>query len=230
MKGGLIHTAVFTACLAAAVAAPAKDIRTVRAIEFKGLRLLSKYDVVRGARFKAVERGIVIDMESLEKALAGNGFISSSRVEESKGRLIITVAEKVPAIILAVEGKSGYSLYELDANHAVISKNNVHTDLVPVLYEQAGKPGAGGLPGGLKNILSFMAGVRKNDAALYREISEIYPAGSAVRILLRGRKTGYIVKPEEGEFIRLKYIAGYCDRTGRSPEEINLSGNAVVVR
>jgi hypothetical protein len=230
MKKVLVHTAVFTVCLAATVAVPAKDLRAVKAIEFKGLRLLSKYDVIRGSRIKAVDRGIVIDMESLEKALAGNGFISSYRVEESRGRLIITVTEKTPAIILAAEGRGGYTLYELDADSAIISKNNVHTDMVPVLYAQAGSPGAGGLPGGVKSILSLLAGVKKRDAALYREISEVYPAGGAIRVLLRGRKTGFILKPEEGEFIRLKYTAGYCDRTGRSPEEINLSGNAVVVR
>jgi hypothetical protein len=222
MKGGIVHIAVLGICLAAA-AAPAKDLRAVKAIEFRGLRLLSKYDIVRGVRFRAVDRGIVIDMDSLEKALSGNSFLSSYRVEESRGRLIVTVAEKKPVLIMAVEGKGGCSLYELDADHAVISRNCVHTDLVPVLYARAGKSGAG-------TILSLLAGIRKRDAALYREISEIYPAGSAVRVLLRGRRTGFILKPEEQEFIKLKYIAGYCDRTERSPEEINLSGNPVVVR
>jgi hypothetical protein len=231
MKINRFHGAAVLAFLILANGtAPANDIRKVKAIEFKGLKLMSKYSIIRGSRIKAVNDGIAIDMDSLEKSLSGNKFIKSYRVEENRGRLIVSVVEKKPVMIMSVARSGGSVLYEMDADHAIISKNNVHTDRVPVLFVTAADIAADAASGRIKDLFSVLAGAQRRNSAVYRELSEIHFAGNSIKVILRGRKTGFIMKPDETGFLKLKYIVGYCDHVAQYPEEINLSDNEVVVR
>jgi hypothetical protein len=211
-------------------AAHAGAVWRVKAIEFKGLQLMSKYDIIRGARVDALPDGIAVDMDSLERALSRNSFIQSYRVDEYRGRLIVSVTEKKPELIMSVARGDRSVLYELDAAHAIISKNNVHTDRVPVLNVAAEDIAADAVTGRIKGLFSVLARVRERNLVVYRELSEIFFDGSGIRVILRGRKTVFAMKPDETGFLRLKYIVGYCDHEGQYPEEINLSGNEVIVR
>jgi hypothetical protein len=211
-------------------AALAGTVRRVNAIEFKGLKLMSKYDIIRGTRIEALNNGIAVDMDSLEKALSGNLFIKSYRVEESRGRLIVSVIEKKPELIISVARGERSVLYELDANHSIISKNNVHTDRVPVLNVTAEDIAADAETGRIQGLFSVLARVRVRNRVVYRELSEIYFAGNGIRVVLRGRKTIFSMKPDETDFLKLRYIVGYCDHEEQYPEEINLSDNEVIVR
>ncbi len=231
MKAVMTHAAVIATCLAAAGGiALAGDVRKVKAVDFRGLKLLSKYDLVRNVRLKAADDGIVIDLESLGRALAGNRFIKSYRVEESGGRLIVSVAEKKPELVMAVERKDGTALYELDAAHAVISKNSVHTDRVPVLCLTGDDMAADAADGRVRDLFTLLGRIKKSQPSVYGELSELRLDGKEIRVTLKGRKTDFIMRPLERDFIKLRYIAGYCDRAGRYPDEINLTGDAVIVR
>ncbi|MBP7738117.1 MAG: hypothetical protein KA369_19230 [Spirochaetes bacterium] len=222
--------AIIAALILGCGAGRGADIRTVRAIEFKGLRLLSKYEVVRGARLKAVKGGIAVDVDSLEKALEKNAFLASYSVHESGQRLVVTVEEKRPALVIAALKGGRVYFYELDVNRAVISRNAAHSGRVPFVYV-AGEDMERGVPSArLMNILSILDRVREQNTSLYRELSEMYCNENSVRVVLRGRKTGFILKPDIMEFTRLNYIAGYCDHAERYPDEIDMTGGAVVVR
>ncbi len=218
-------------CLAAAGrAVMADDIRKVRSVEFRGLGLLSKYDVIRGARIKAVNDGIIVDVESVGRVLSRNSFLASYGVKETGGRLVITVEEKKPVLIVAVERGGRTALYELDASGAVISKDNVHAGRLPVLVLGADDFSDGAATARTRSLLSLLEMVRRSNAALYRELAEVSAGEGIIRVTLRGRMTEYILDPEPGDFTRLAYVAGYCDRRERYPEEINLTGNTVIVR
>ncbi len=231
MKGtARIITTVLVAALLPHGAAHAADIRMVKAIEFKGLKLLSKYEVVRGARLKAVANGIAVDVDSLEKALEKNAFLASYSVDESGKKLIVTVEEKKPALVLATVKEGRTYLYELDRNRAVISKNFVHTGRVPFIYVSGDDADRGPLSGQVRQLLTVLDRVREQNAVIYRELSEIYCNGNSIRVVLRGRKTVFTMKPDAADFIKLKYVAGYCDHAERYPEEIDITGSVVVVR
>jgi len=231
MRTGLVHAAAILACLSAAGGIGlAGDVRTVKAVDFRGLKLLSKYDLVRDVSLKAVDDGIVIDIDSLGRALAGNRFLKAYRVTESGGRLIVSIVEKEPALVMAVAREKGTALYELDDSRAVISRNDVHTDRVPVLCLTGDDMTADTADGRVRGLLDLLGRVRKSHPALYGEISEVRLDGKELLVTLRGRRTGFIMGPRERDFIKLRYIAGYCDRAGRYPEEINLTGDMVVVR
>jgi hypothetical protein len=222
--------AILAAVTLSGGAASAADIRMVRAIEFRGLKLLSKYEVVRGARIKAVSGGIAIDADSLEKALEGNAFLSSHRIDEKGGRLIVTVEEKKPALVLAAEKGGRTYLYELDLSHAVISRHAPHTGRVPFIYLSGDDAASGPASQRARALFAVLDRVREQNVVIYRELSEIYCNENSIRVVLRGRKTGFIMKPDVEDFIKLKYVAGYCDREGRYPDEIDMTGGSVVVR
>ncbi|OHD65524.1 MAG: hypothetical protein A2176_14155 [Spirochaetes bacterium RBG_13_51_14] len=225
-----VSIAVLLCMMASGGDAIAGDIRKVKSIQFRGLRLLTKYDVIRGVRLEAAADGIVIDVDSLERALSGNSLIKSFGIEESGGRLMVSVAERRPVLIAVVAGKDGSSLYELDEDHAIISKNDVHTDRVPVLYLVSLKLSADGATGRVRSLISLLERVKRKIAPLYREIAEIYLDETSIRVVARGRRTSFVLRPRDTDFIKLRYIIGYCDRTGECPEEINLSDNPVIVR
>jgi hypothetical protein len=231
MKGtGVKLAAIIAGLTIISGAAFAGDIRTVRAIEFRGLRLLSKYELVRGVRLKAVATGIAIDVDSLEEALEGSTFLKSHSVDEKDGRLIITVEEKKPALVLVTVKGGRNHMYELDGDRAVISKDIVHTGRVPFIYVSGDDAGPGLVSERAGMLLPVLDRVREQNAVIYRQLSEIYCNENSIRVVLRGRKTGFIMRPDVASFIKLKYVAGYCDHEGRYPEEIDITGSAVVVR
>lgn len=230
MKGMILNMMILAWLAFASDAAFAADIRTVKAIEFRGLKLLSKYELLRGTRLKSVARGIVIDVGSLEEAMEKNAFLASYTVNEKGERLIVSVVEKKPVLVLAaVKGGRTY-LYELDRDRAVISRNAVHTGRVPFIFVPADDTDRGPVSGRVRELLSVLDRVREQNAVIYREISEIYCNGNSIRVVLRGRKTGFIMRPDVADFIRLKYVAGYCDHAERYPEDIDITGSAVVIR
>ncbi|HPL15465.1 MAG TPA: hypothetical protein PLM53_16185 [Spirochaetota bacterium] len=223
-------TVIMAVLAVSAGVASGADVRLVKAIEFKGLKLLSKYEVVRGARIKAVAGGIAIDVDSLEEALEKNAFLSSHSIDESGHRLVVTVEEKKPALVLAMVKGGRTHLYELDGGHAVIARDEAHTGRVPFIYAAADDAGNGPVPARVRRLLAVLGRVREQNAVIYRELSEIYCNDNSIRVVLRGRKTGFILRPDAADFMKLKYVAGYCDRAERYPEEIDMTGSAVVVR
>ncbi len=222
--------AIMAALILGCGAGRGADIRTVKAIEFKGLRLLSKYEVVRGARLKAVRGGITVDVDSLEKALEKNAFLASHSVHERGQRLVVTVEEKRPALVLASDKGGRMHFYELDGSREVISRNEVHTGRVPFVYVSGDDMERGVPSARVGNIVSLLDRVREQNPSLYRELSEMYCNENSVRVVLRGRKTGFVLRPDITEFTRLNYIAGHCDHAKRFPDEIDMTGSAVVVR
>jgi hypothetical protein len=217
--------AITIAMLAAAAALAAADARKVAAIEFRGLVNLSKYDIMRGVRYRTEGSGIIIDMDSLEDALKVNYYLESYRVDRAGGRLVVTVAEKRPAMVVVMEGARRSVVYELDGSFAILARNEVHTGRVPILCLTAGETA-----GVVRRLFAVLGRVRKSFPSLYRELSEIYLRGGGLRVVLRGRRTVFSLGADVADFARLNYLAGYCDRSGRYPEEIQIAGNEVIVR
>ena len=228
MRIGII--AILFMYLSAAGAAGAEDARKVKAVQFRGLKLLSKYDIIRGVRLKAVENGIVIDMESLGTALANNHFIKSYQVEEIGGNLVVSVREKSPSHIVVVAKGGIASIYELDADNTIISKNDVHASNLPILYITDREINSDAIQGGVKRLFEVLARVKIKNVRIYRELSEIYFMGEKIRVILRGRKTEFVLAPGENEFKKLQYITGYLDRAKKNPDEIIISDNAAIMR
>ncbi|MBN2077904.1 MAG: hypothetical protein JW838_03000 [Spirochaetes bacterium] len=208
----------------------AEDIRSVRAIEFRGLTLLSKYDIIRGTRLKASGEGIVIDVDSLENSLAGNPFVASHRVKESGGRLVVTVEERTPEWIVTAPERRGRVMCEVDAGGRIISRNDPHTAKVPVLHLGDTDLSSPGVPAEVRWVMDLLARVKASDPLTYGELSEIYIGGGRLRIYARGRRTEFIVRPVIGDFVALRHLIGICDHAKRHPGKVILGDHAAIIR
>jgi hypothetical protein len=231
MTAAAYTTLILTFCLIPLGASiGTAEVLRVKAVEFRGLACLTKYDIVRGVSLKATDRGILIDIDSLRRSLSKNDFIKNYRIDIVGGNLVVSVLEKRPAHVIVISRGGKSNTYELDAGYRVISKNIVHANNLPVLHVTDGEAGPGGLQAEVKRIFAVLAKVRQRNAAIYRELSEIYLSGGNIRVLLRGRRTDFILAPKESEFKKLRYIAGYLDRTRTYPDEIIISDNTAVIR
>ena len=70
------------------------NIAEVEQIEFKGLKNLSKYQVISNVKPRAVKNGINIDLDLLEKSLKSNKLIDTFKVVKKNNKLIINIKEK----------------------------------------------------------------------------------------------------------------------------------------
>ncbi len=215
-------------CLAAG--AGTEDIRKAKSVQFHGLRYLTKYDIVRGVGLKAVDKGIIIDVDSLRRSLSKNDFIKSYRIEEIEGGLAVSIIEKRPAHVVVVSMGGRSTTYELDAAYSVISKNTAHANILPVVHITDAEEVRGGLQASVKRLFAVLERVERRNAGIYRELSEVYLSGNSIRVILRGRKTDFVMAPRESEFVKLRYIAGYLDKTKKYPDKIIISDNAAIVR
>lgn len=208
----------------------AEDIRSVRSIEFRGLTLLSKYDIIRGARLKAAGEGIIIDVDSLEKSLAENPFVASYRVKGSGDRLVVTVEERTPEMILAAPAGRGVLICEVDDEGRILSHNDVHAAGVPVLHLGKADLSGTGVPAGVRGVMDLLARVKKQDPLTYGEISEIYVGDGRLRIYARGRRTEFVMRPLIGDFKTLRHLIGICDHSKRKPGKVVLGDHAAIIR
>jgi hypothetical protein len=229
MTARVVHICIIFFCLVPSTALPDRLIK-VRTVEFKGLRLLSKYDVIRGVRMKSTAQGIIIDMDSLTHALAGNYFIATYRIDERGATLVISIEEKKPEIIVAVEHEGISAIYELDSDHTIISKNDAHTANLPVLHIKVQDMRDNFRRDEVRRLFEVLDRVKRDRALIYRELSEIYFEGEQIRIFLRGRKTEFMLSPDENDFTILQFITGYCDRLNQYPDRITIADDAAIIQ
>ena len=214
----------------AADGALSAEMRRVKAITVRGLVNLSKYDIMSGVAYRTEGGGISVDLESLRSALVRHRFLESYTVEEADGRLVVSVKEKRPAIIVLVPSENRVSTYVFDASNNLISRDPAHAPSVPIIHVGTSDDTHESLDRRVMRILNLMAVARRRFPTLYREMEDIRWLEDEVRIRLRGRPTLFIVRGFPADFARLRYCAGLCDRTRRYPDRMRIAGNTVTVR
>jgi hypothetical protein len=205
-------------------------VKTFSSIEIRGAVYIAKEEIIGRTKLALRDKAIVADMESLEGALKSFAIIRSFDMKESDGRLIITIAEREPVALIALEGKNQVVPFELDAAMKVIAFNRVHSrSLPPVRITEADM--AGRAPAaGVRDFCSLLNVVKKKHHELYAQIDEIYYGRGVVKVHLRGRRTAFYLVPVMDNFTRLAYVAGYCDSRGIYPESITISDDKVLIR
>ncbi len=202
----------------------------VKAVEFRGLEHLSKYDLFQGVKSRSVSDGIIIDLDSLEEKLSRSRVIDRYSIRRSGGRLVITVRERVPAYTVLVRSGERTIPLELDRDFQQVSRGRLYFNIRPFIYVDRKDITDGGVSYRVKNLCRLLETARKNLPSLYVEIEELYLNGNRVTILLNNRKTEFTLKPEKKRFTMLAYMVGYLDRTKRYPESVLITGTRAVIR
>jgi hypothetical protein len=232
MKKKLIKLIIFFVvdiiCLDIAIASD--NIRRVRAIEFRGIENLSKFELFGRTRVKS-ENGIIsVDIDSLNRVLAQDPYIESFNVSESNERLIVEIKERKPVMLLAISKGGRLIPFETDANFRPISAGKVYATGLPIVIIDEKDAAGGTISGRVKNLSRLLDQIKKSDP-FYGELDEIkINSDGTLDVLLKGRRTLFKLNNGYMNFIKLKWTAGYIDRIKRNPEIVDLRNDAVVIR
>ncbi len=212
------------------IAIGADNIRKVRAIEFRGLEYLSKYELFGRTKVKS-ENGIIsVSMDSLNRVLAEEPYIESFNVSESNERLIVEIKEKKPVMLLAISRGGRLIPFETDLNFRPISAGRVYSAGFPLVIIDEKDAAGGTLSIRVKNINRMLEQLKKNDP-IYGDLDEIkINSDGSLNVVLKGRRTLFKINSGYMNFIKLKFTAGYMDRIKRNPEMVDLRTDAVVIR
>lgn len=234
MKYVTAYCAALTAVavLAAQYAAFAsRDVRRVKALEFRGLNYLGRGEVLAGVN-AAVDNGdIVIEMDGLKNSLKKNPMVRAFQFDERDGRLAVIVIENEPAYLVALVQNGKTIPVELDEKFRVISAYRAHAYDKPILICNA-EMMAGGKPSTrLIDLLCMLRDLKHRGLDVYREIAEIDATAYPVSVIrLRGRLTRFTMRLDRENLRTLNYMAGYCDERRRYPGDVQIYGERAVMK
>jgi hypothetical protein len=225
---------ILTAVLAAVLAYP-RDISAQKrveaaAVEIRGNRDLSASAVLKGADIKKTGERISVDLASLDSVLAGNPAIGSYSVRMEEDRLVVEITESGSLLVAAVISGSSTILLEVDSTMEIVSKNNLRTPNLPIIYTEGGDLAGGEFSPGFLRIAESLNSLRKSESALYREIGEIRIIEGGIALKARRRGTLFVMGDTVKDFMKLKKVLGYMDRSERRYSLCDLRQEPAVLR
>jgi hypothetical protein len=212
------------------MAIAADNIRRVKAIDFRGLEILSKYDLFVRARVKTESGNFSVNIDSLNRVLAEEPYIESFNVSESNERLIVEIKEKKPVMLLALSKGGRLIPFEADLYFKPISPGRIYSGSMPLVIIDEKDANGGTLSYRVKIISRMLEQLKKSDP-IYNELDEIrINSDGSLNVNLKGRRTLFKINSGYMNFIKLKWTAGYIDRIRRNPETVDIRTDAVVIR
>ncbi|HPA70793.1 MAG TPA: hypothetical protein PKY31_00900 [Spirochaetota bacterium] len=207
-----------------------RDVREVEGIEFRGLELLSRHEVLAGVPVKSSKKGSVIDLDALKSAIAKNGMIEKGNVGAEGNRIIVTVKERVPAHLFAVRKGNEVVPFETDARFAILSVRAVHLAGRPLVVLGEGDLRGGALSSRVRGLLAELGRLEETDNELFKEIAEIeIKNDNVLEIFLKGRKTRIILPVNGRDFRNLRYMVSLFDGQNYYPGTLRMGNGYGVI-
>ena len=206
------------------------DTVRYRAIGFKGLKNITRDEIIRRAGIRTDGSAIVIDRSLLKKTLNDTAIIRKYSLEATGENLVVTIVEKEPVIILSLEGDSETVLCELDSTFNVIAYNRIYDPKLPVLHLQTSGAGKFELNSDIVDFCDMMVKIKNKHSRFYAEIIDIDYGQECSTVRLFGRRTRFIVNNSIDNFVRLIYISGYLDSVKRYPETVHIFSDKVLIK
>jgi len=203
----------------------------VERIEFRGVKNVDKYDIIRNARAKVSEKGIIIDVEYLKEVMNGSVMIENYDVDIENNLMIITVEEKYPLfMVFRVEKNISVPCLVDEKINVLDSGRFFRTDMPIIITEKEFFESDGGseyVKGLFENLLQ-LGRERTLFAGELAEIEIIH--GRDLRVKLKSRKTDFIIKNDLNGFKKIEKSAAYLDAVNFYPESLNLKDKRVLIR
>ena len=204
-------------------AAGARDVREIAGLEIRGLKLLSRHEILAGVPVKATAKGMLIDVDSLKSSLAKNGMIEESGIEAGGDRITVTVKERVPVYLLAVRRGNEVIPFEADARMSILSVRTVHLADRPLVVLGENDLRGGVVSSRARDFLNEMGRLEESHEEIFREIAEITMRNdNMLEIFLKGRKTRIILPRDGRSFSALKYIVSLFDGRNYYPGTLRI--------
>jgi hypothetical protein len=203
----------------------------VERIEFRGVKNVDKYDIIRSAKAKVSEKGIIVNVDYLKEVMNGSVMIENYDVDIENNLLIISVEEKYPLfMVLRVEKNISIPCL-VDENRNVINSGRFfRTDMPIIITEREFFESDTGRDylGVLFDSLIQLGREKGNFSGELDEI-EINNGGD-LRVKLKNRKTDFIIKNDLNGFKKIEKSAAYLDAVNSYPEILNLKDKRFLIR
>lgn len=228
MKSKISYIIIFMLIISTAYAK--KDIKIYKTIEFKNLNYVSKYEIIDKVDINFKGKNIIIDMNSLDKVLNEMPIVKSFKLSELNESLIVSIIENQPIFLLGIREGEKNTLIELDKDFRIISLNRAHTLNIPMIIASKEDIRNNMISSRLKSFISMIQGLRKTSLNVMNDVLEIdYTDVNKTKVLLKGRKTVFVLRPENEAFAKLNYAAGYFDRIKYYPHTFTILDNFGII-
>lgn len=203
----------------------------VERIEFRGIKNIDKYEVIRNSKAKISEKGIVINIENLKEVMNSNVMIENYDIDIENNMLVITIDEKYPLfIVLRVEKNISIPCL-VDENRNVIDSGRFFRTVMPIIIveKEFFEDESNGLF--IKNVFDNLSAIEKEKTGFAGELDEveIYP-NRELRVKLKSRKTDFFIKNDLSGFKKIEKSAAYLDAVNSYPETLDLRDKRVLIR
>lgn len=203
----------------------------VERIEFRGIKNIDKYEVVRNSKAMVSEKGILVNIESLKSVLDSSIMIKNYDVSMEGRQLIVTVDEKYPLFMLLMVEKNISVPSLSDEKGNVIDSGRFFSTDMPIIIVQKvlfdNEDGKIHVRGIFENLLKIHT--ENRDFAGELEEVEIYSA-KELRVKLKNRKTEFMIKNGINGFRRIEKTAAYLDAAGTYPGAVDLRYKRALIR
>jgi len=225
----IILLIVFT--LTSAVVYASDSSIYVERIEFRGVKNIDKYEIIRNAKAKVSEKGIIIDVDYLKQVMNGSIMIENYDVDIENNLMIITVEEKYPLfMVLRVEKNISVPCLIDEKRNVLESGRFFRTDMPIIIVDRdffENEDNDLFLKGLFDNLSQLVR--EKNDFA--GELAEIkISSGRDLMVRLKSRKTDFIIKNDLNGFRKIEKSAAYLDAVNTYPEIIDLNDKRILIR
>jgi hypothetical protein len=208
-----------------------KDIKVFKAIDFKDLKYFSKYEIINSVDLTIKEKNIIIDINSLEKVLNNHPMINSFKLTELNQTLSISIVENQPIFLLNVRDGEKNIPVEVSKDFNILSVGRFHALDIPAIIISREELKNNMISARLKKFLNFISGLNKSGLSVIKEITEIdYTDTLNIKLLLRGRRTVFVIRPDKDNFNKLNCAAGYFDRIKYYPQTFTILNDAGILK
>ncbi len=208
-----------------------QDVRKISRIEFRGLKYISKYEIVSKVEMRVVQGGFILNMDSLNNVLGNMPMVQSYRVGEDNGGIVVAVVEREPLFLFAVQRSRNVLPFEVDENFRILSVGRVHAEDRPLIVISDDDLVDGDISARVRNFAGYLRYIENRQPAFFRELSEISIAEPEhVSFMLRNRPTRYYVAPGESSMDSVKRLVSYFDAVRYYPKVARIFGDMAVTK
>ena len=200
----------------------------VKSIRFKGIKILSSLEIIKRTKIKESKGWLIVDLDSLEKALSKAGIIKKYSLAREKNSLVIKIKEKKINARVVLSVKDKLLVFDLDENNKGIEKNRVYSKRGPSFIVSSREKDD--FIEIIKLLKKYVDEIAKQWPLFHSEIEAIrFLHRNRIYVVLYNRKTSFIARLKMDDFLRIGHVASYLDRRRHYPSIVDVRSRRIVI-
>lgn len=200
-------------------------------IEFRGVRNIDKYELIRSSKAMISGKGILVYMDSLKRVLDSSVIIKSYNLGIEGSQLVITVQEKYPLFMLLKVEKNISVPCLSDENGNIIDSGRFFSTDMPIIIGQKDFFDSGENGNIIRGLFENLVRIHNESKDFAAELEEIeIVSAEELRVKLRSRKTEFMVKNDMNGLKKIEKTAAYLDAAGTYPGTVDLRYKRTLIR